>query len=253
MSPFFGKIQRRLAVEARLGHPMPASGKRHRGAGVSVPSVPQSLPSARRWRLEPPGGARSHRSLPSLRPLLCLPGLPHPEADLKTQRLGANPSPEPTGGPRRRVLQPLGGGVALKPLLTHLLKKASRRLSPQRHLQGRDSPQGWTAASSAQGAPSLWPNFRQEVPSPWAHNDARTPAALGGQCQPPGCHQVPGLRPLVPPAVAGSGAERGLQLLGVPVAARAAPSPTARARRPPALLPAEAGGRRGVAAEGKQG
>lgn len=232
---------------------MPVSRNRHLGAGVSAPSVPQSLPSARRWRLEPPGGARSHGSLPSLRPLLCLRGLPHPETDLKTQRLGANLSPAPTGGPRRRDLQPLRGRVALKPLLTHLLKKASRRLSPQRHLQGRHSPQGWMAVPSAQGAPSLCPNFRQDAPSPWAHSDVRTPAALGGQCQPPGCHQAPGPRPLVPPADAGSGAEHGLQPLGVPGAARAAPSPTARARRPPALRPAEAGGRRGVAAEGRQG
>lgn len=216
-------------------------------------------PASRNPYLPRGGGGSSHQGAPGATGRYRPSGPFSASPVSRTQRPISRPRGLERTPPRRRreavEKNPptQGGRVALKSLLTHLLKKASRRLSPQRHLQGRGSLQGWTAVPSARGTPSLCPNFRQEAPSPWAHNDARTPAALRGQCQASGCHQAPGPRPRVPPAVAGSGAERGLQPLGVPAAARAAPSPTARARRPPALRPAEAGGRRGVAAEGKQG
>lgn len=105
------------------------------------------------------------------------------------------PKPGPGAGSeprwRRREARPEEapcpqGQSRLRTPLPHLPKKASRRPSAQRHLQGRDS------VRRGRGAPRLCSDFRREAPSPLARPDARPPAALGVQAPPLGCHQAPG-------------------------------------------------------------
>lgn len=179
---------------------MPASG-RHLGAGVSAPCVPQSLPSARRWRLDPPGGAPGRGSHRSPRPLSASPAS-RTKAELQIQWLGTNPSLAPTRGRSRRAPLPPGGRVTFEPLLP-----TSRRKPRAASRRSVTSKQGTRSAAGlryrvGEGAPRLCPNFRRKATSPRARTDARTPTALGVQSPPPCCHQAPGPRQRLPPAAA---------------------------------------------------
>lgn len=179
MSPCLGKIRR----WAPRGHPRPQKEATPRG-GRQRPLRP-AAPA-----LRAAVGARSARGRPGPRAVsapqapLGLPGLPH-----RSRAQGPGAGGEPRW--RRREALPEEspcpqGQSRLRTPLTHLQKKASRRPSAQRHLQGRDSgPRG-------RGAPRLCSNFRREAPSPLARTDARHPAALGVQAPPLGCHQAPG-------------------------------------------------------------
>lgn len=174
---------------------MPASG-RHLGAGVSAPCVPQSLPSARRWRLDPPGGApgRAGPRGPSL------PPAPRPSSrpsgwrrtpPWRRHEARGEEAPCPRGHSRLRTPYPPLEESPAPPLAA----ASPPRKGLARFAAGRRYRVG-------EGAPRLCPNLRRKATSPRARTDARTPAALGVQSPPPCCHQAPGPRQRLPPAAA---------------------------------------------------
>lgn len=247
MLPFFGKTRRRLP-RPRWVNPCPHQGKTL-GAGVSAPCVPQSLPSARRRRLDPPGGAPGRGSHRSPRPLSASPAS-RTEAELQIQWLGTNPSLAPTRGRSRRVPLPPETGSPSNPSYPPLEESPAPPLAaaspPRKGLAPRlDGGTEWPRG------PSSMPQLptRSHLPA-GAHRRAhpcrprrsvpvaRLPSSPGTQTAAPTC---------------GRGAERGLQPLPAPAAARVPPTPSARTRLLPALRTAEASGRRGVAPEGKRG
>ncbi|XP_036107409.1 synapsin-1-like [Molossus molossus] len=178
------------------------------------------------------------------RPPLGFPGLPHPGAKRKTHRW------ERTCPPRRREVHreespppPVSGDrVAFEPP-THLQKKASRRLSAKRHLQGRDTPR----TDSGAEWPHVYLPTSDEKPPPRGATDAR-PCRPRRSAPPPDRHQAPGLRQRLPPAAAGRGPSAACSPSG------RTPAGPLGAHWPPTRSATRRGWRpRAVPPEGKQG
>ncbi|XP_059537120.1 proline-rich protein HaeIII subfamily 1-like [Myotis daubentonii] len=223
-----------------------------RGSAGSTPRPRRKTPWSRRRRPLRPAiptlraavAARAARgrpgpwvaSVPRLPP--GFRGLPHPEAELKTQRMRVNPFP---GADARPPVS--GAGVAFEPPYP----SPEESLAPPPGvgpLRRRNAPRGWTVVPSGPGPPTS-----EERPPPRGRAPLQPAATSPRRPMPPS----PGPRQRPPPAAAGSGAKRGLQPLGAPAPARGFPSPSASTRRPPALRPAEAGARRAVPLGGEQG
>lgn len=197
-------------------------GSRRQGAPGAVGRIRPPAPS--RFPRPPAPGGRAQDPADGSEPLprRCRETPPPPQKSARASAAGVAFEP-PYPSPEESLAPPPGVG----------------------HLQGRDSPaaERWYRVAWARHPP---PQLRRSLLP-----GARTPAAAGISPRRP-MPSSSGPRQRLPPAAAGGGAKRGLQPLGAPAPARGFPSPSATTRRPPALRPAEAGGRRAVPPEGKQ-
>lgn len=166
-------------------------------------------------------------------------GLPHPEAELKTQRMRANPFPGADARPTEKSGPVSGAGVAFEPPYP----SPEESLAPPPGvgpLRGRNAPRGWTVVPSGPGPPTS-----EERPPPRGRAPTRAPlqpAATGPRRPMP---PSPGPRQRPPPAAAGSGAKRGLQPLGAPAPPAGSRAPRrALAAHPPCDRPRLAAGAR---------
>ncbi|XP_059793329.1 collagen alpha-1(I) chain-like [Balaenoptera ricei] len=230
MPPSFGKTlrvnrdgPRVMGPPGSAGPCAPASGSR--SEQEPAPRRPANPPSAPRWLLGPPGGARA----------------------AGPTRPPAPPPPRPPA-PRSRASDPAAGREALLGAGARPARAASRPSGPSKPpLHLHRGPRAALGAASSPGDrtrpaagrrhgvaadPRVYPQLPTRSP----------PRSLSVQPLPPGCHRAPGPRRRLP--TCGRATERGLQPLR---GALGAHSP------PPALRPAEAGGQARVAPGGKQG
>lgn len=240
-----------MAVGVPLGQPRPAPGRDslQQASAPRKPYPPRGRGcSGRKGAPRAAGGTRP--SLPPPGPFPASP-LRRPEAEPQTQRQRASPSWAPTPGPQRTaLLSPGATTVACEPPDP---PPAESLAAPLRSVPSKEehSPRGLTAIPSGRRSRILPPNFRQEAPSRRAHGDARTPAALGVQSPPPGCHRAPGPDRGSPPATAGWNAACG--------PSRHPPRPanprslSARPRRPPLRVLPKLAARPREVPEGKRG
>ncbi|XP_029062534.1 collagen alpha-1(I) chain-like [Monodon monoceros] len=147
-------------------------------SGSPRPCAPQTQPPRR-------AGCSGRQGAPGPRVprgprLLRLRGLPHPEAELQTQRRGEKPSSAPARGPRGQPPDP-----------RHLQR------GPRAALVAASSPRDRTRPAD----PRVYPQLRTRSP----------PRSLSVQPLPPGCHRAPGPRRRLP--TCGRATERGLQPL----------------------------------------
>lgn len=192
----------------------------HFRAGVSAPCAPQPLRSARRWRLQPPGGARGRGSHPSPG-RLAVPRVSAPRGRAQDPAHGSRPLPGADARPTEKS-PGLRGQSHPRTRLTHLQKKALRSLSAQRHLQQRNG-----LAPRLDGdpeGPHVCPPTSDEKPPPRGRALTRAPL------------QPWALSPRRPTAI-----KSGTQGSGSHLRARAAGSSAARS--PSGLPPRPAGPR----------
>lgn len=182
---------RGMAVGAPLDQPRPASPRGTPSSGRQRPLRPAVPPlgaavaaRAARGRAGPRVGAGP---CPSPPPRPVVPGGRAPDA-----ATGRDPLRGAAAGPAEN--RPRAPGMDLSPSnpLTHLQKKASRRLPAQRHLQG-------TALAPRLDGGAEWPPVPASLPEPPTSSPLPAgaprrahPAALGVQPPPPGCHQARG-------------------------------------------------------------
>lgn len=208
MSLAFGKIGGAIRdgpQRAPPGHPAPAP----RGPSGLEPSPPQPR------KPHPPRGAgcSDRQGAPGPRVglgprLLGRRGSVHPEAELQTQRPGAQPSSAPARGPREQPPDPRGLGAP-----SPVSRESPAPLSAQRHLDGTALAPGWAAVPSSRGSPRLSP-VSDAKPSPPPRRPApaaRLPSSPGPQTE------APHLRP---------------RTAGPSAACRPSAEPSARALRP---------------------
>ena len=161
MPPSFGKTLRVNRDGPRVMGPPVSAGPCAPASG----SRSEQEPEPRRPQTHPPrrAGCSGRQGAPGPRVplgprLLRLRGLPHPEAELQSQRRGEKPSSAPARGPRGQPPDPRG---LRSPLATSIGGPAPP--SAQRHLSGTALAPRLDADTEWPRIPASIPNFRREA------------------------------------------------------------------------------------------